>query len=202
MRGVPKVLAITGRPGIGKSTLLARIAAEAAGLGCKVGGVTTPEVRERGVRVGFKVRGLLTGGEAWLASTTPPSGAARAARVGRYFVYGESAGLLVAEELAKAVQEADLIVVDEVGPMELLLKGFKEWVVRLLSEPAKPTALTFHERLGERSPDLYNLISSKRVIRLTESNRSQYLAQARELARWLLDEAECAKGGQGAHLRA
>ena len=198
-----KVLAITGRPGIGKTTLLSRIASEATGMGCAVGGLTTPEVRERGVRVGFKVRALLTGAEAWLASAAPPPvGGARALRVGRYFVHEEEAEALIDRELARAVREADLIVVDEVGPMELLLGGFREWMARLLGEPAKPVAITFHERLGDRSPELYRLIASKRVVRLTEANRSQYLAQARELARWLVNEAECAKGGQGADLRA
>ncbi|MFP3237452.1 MAG: nucleoside-triphosphatase, partial [Vulcanisaeta sp.] len=46
---------VTGPPGVGKTTLVRKVADYARGLGLKVFGFVTVEVREGGSRVGFKI---------------------------------------------------------------------------------------------------------------------------------------------------
>ncbi|MFQ5949751.1 MAG: nucleoside-triphosphatase, partial [Nitrospiria bacterium] len=45
-------LLLTGRPGVGKTTLLERAL---RGLGVPIGGFYTREIREKGMRVGFQL---------------------------------------------------------------------------------------------------------------------------------------------------
>ncbi|MCE7698939.1 MAG: metallopeptidase TldD-related protein [Methanobacterium paludis] len=46
---------ITGKPGIGKTTVLNRVKEAVEDLSHSVGGVTCPEIRENGRRVGFNI---------------------------------------------------------------------------------------------------------------------------------------------------
>jgi len=59
-------LAVTGRPGVGKTTLCMKVY-NALKDEMVVKGFITREVREKGVRVGFKLVDLASGEESWLA---------------------------------------------------------------------------------------------------------------------------------------
>jgi len=50
-----KIFFLTGRPGIGKTTVLLRIVEKLKKEGLKVDGLISREVREDGARVGFKI---------------------------------------------------------------------------------------------------------------------------------------------------
>lgn len=139
----PPRLGITGRPGVGKSTVFREIMDYLAGKGVRIGGIIAPEVRERGLRVGFKLVDLLTGGETWLARKDVVS----RARVGSYGVL-ESASSFVRESLSKALTSAEVIGIDEIGPMELKLAGFTQ-LVREIVESDKFFIFVVHYRLSE-----------------------------------------------------
>mgnify|MGYP000895438870 CR=1 FL=1 len=54
-------IAITGNPGIGKSTVVAKAAEKLADKpGFKIGGIRTAEIRKKGQREGFSIRDLAT----------------------------------------------------------------------------------------------------------------------------------------------
>src|SRR5215471_12494383 len=62
----PRIL-ITGSPGSGKSTLMARLIQDIHAK--NIAGLSTPEIRHNGIRSGFKMIDLASGEETILAST-------------------------------------------------------------------------------------------------------------------------------------
>ncbi|MEM2136586.1 MAG: NTPase [Candidatus Methanomethylicia archaeon] len=136
------IIAITGRPGIGKSTVCYKVINLLKEHGFIVGGIICPEIRKNGVRIGFKVLDLISGREGLLAHINYPS----QIRVGKYYVQLKSFEDVAIPALSSAVKVADVIVFDEIGPMEL--KSDK--VLRFLSSSIdKPIILVVHWRIGE-----------------------------------------------------
>jgi len=52
---------LTGRPGVGKTTVVESLVEKALGKGASVSGVVSPEMREEGERVGFRITDVSTG---------------------------------------------------------------------------------------------------------------------------------------------
>jgi nucleoside-triphosphatase len=126
---VPLRILLEGRPGIGKTTVAARLAALLRERGIDVRGFVTDELRERGRRVGFAVRAL-DGAQATLAHVRlrgPP-------RVGRYGV-----DLAAFEQVALPALETPpndgVVVIDELGKMELASNAFCDAVRGLFDAP-------------------------------------------------------------------
>ncbi|MET1159837.1 MAG: NTPase [Thermoprotei archaeon] len=160
-------IVITGRPGIGKSTLFNNIVNRLRIEGFKVGGIVAPEVRDNsGRRLGFKIVDLLSSEEAWLARKDANS----SVRVGRYGVLVKEASRIISNALARALREADVIAIDEVGPMELKIPAFRHYL-HLVLESDKPRILVIHYRL--RDPDILNKIEKAEKHIVTESNRDR-----------------------------
>ena len=115
---------LTGRPGIGKTTLIKRLI-EATPL--SKGGFYTEEVREKGQRVGFSLT-TLDGKESVLAHVEIKS----PYRVGRYGVDVNTFEKIGVESIRKAISDNTLIIIDEVGRMELFSRKFREVVLEAL----------------------------------------------------------------------
>ena len=109
-------LLITGMPGAGKTMLIRAVVAESP---LKAGGFVTEDIREGGERVGFRVSSL-DGHVGVLAHVKGVQGP----RVGRYHVDVPAFEAIGVSALEKATAEADLIVVDEIGKMELCSPRF------------------------------------------------------------------------------
>ncbi len=123
----PHALLLTGHPGVGKTTVIRRVA---AGLGAwRARGFTTEETRAQGRRTGFRLK-TLDGRRATLART----GLASPHRVGAYGVDLAALDRVVASTLAldRAVQ---VYLVDEIGKMECLSPRFVSAVRELLDSP-------------------------------------------------------------------
>ena len=127
-------LLLTGPPGCGKTTVVERVVAmlpsEAAG------GFLTRELREGRRRVGFEVR-TLDGERAVLAHV----GLRSRFRVGRYGVDLASFERVGVAALERAIAAGRLIVVDEIGKMELFSERFRRAVLAAL-EAALPVLAT------------------------------------------------------------
>lgn len=121
-------LLVTGPPGSGKTTLVRRILDR---LPCPADGFFTEEVREHGRRVGFRLV-TLDGKSAFLAHVDWR----HLPRVGRYGVDTRVLDTLAVEAIRKAVEQRALVVVDEIGPMELLSPTFRDTVVWALDQGA------------------------------------------------------------------
>lgn len=124
----PAVL-LTGAPGVGKSTIIGKVANI---LGQKAGGFLTTEVRDKdGLRSGFQIVAL-HGERMLLASTNPSYKSAHWQPFGRYWVNGDAVEQVAIPAIVHAIREAQVVIVDEIGPMELLSAAFCDVVWRLL----------------------------------------------------------------------
>ena len=124
---MPKIL-LTGRPGCGKTTLIKRVVKEVA---LPAGGFYTEEIRERGGRIGFKII-TLEGEEAVFARVdfkTPE-------RLGKYGLDLSALETMAVAALRKAARARQLVVIDEIGPMEIRSAIFREAVNEALDSGA------------------------------------------------------------------
>jgi len=71
---VKRLLFVTGRPGIGKTTVLLNATEKLKARGYIVGGMISREVRQNGSRVGFELVDLKTTEKGWLAHINQPIG--------------------------------------------------------------------------------------------------------------------------------
>lgn len=159
--GAPPRLLVEGRPGSGKTTAVARLVELLRGKGVAVNGFITRELRERGKRVGFTLE-TLDGQRGRLAHV----GVRGDQRVGRYGVVHDDLERLAIPALRAP---ADVVVVDELGKMELGCAAFRDAVTALLDSPV-PLVATVHARPDPFTDELKRR-PSVAVLRLTPSNR-------------------------------
>ncbi len=126
---MPRVYLLTGRPGTGKTSLIKQAVAE---LKSRAGGFYTEEIRSQGVREGFKLV-TLDGETAMLAHVDIHS----PHRVSKYGVNIDSLAQIGVPALQKAARQCDLVVIDEIGKMELFSTEFREAVSRLIDSGKK-----------------------------------------------------------------
>ena len=160
---------ITGRPGIGKTTAVVRVVELLRREGIEVGGFISEEIRVRGTRVGFRVVDLKTGRQGYLARV----GRGRGPRVGKYVVDLEEFERIGVRAVESAISEAEVVVVDEIGPMELYSRRFREVVERALDSD-KVVLATIHWRAGKG--EFGRKILSRRdieILRLDFENRDR-----------------------------
>ncbi len=105
-----RLIFLTGRPGIGKTSVLLQTKELLKAKGFTTGGMISRESRERGIRTGFEIVDLETGKKGRLAHVNQPTGP----RVGKYRVNLGDLNTLGAGSILRAAEEADIIVIDEV----------------------------------------------------------------------------------------
>ena len=115
---------LTGPPGVGKTTLIMRVIEKIKNRG--VGGFYTEEIREKGVRTGFKIL-TLDGNEGILSHVDHDS----RVRVGRYRVNIDDLENIAVKSILDSLGK-DTIIIDEVGRMELVSEKFRDAVMKAL----------------------------------------------------------------------
>lgn len=164
-------VAITGKPGVGKSTLCLKVF-ERLGDRKRVTGFITKEVREKGQRVGFEIVDLKTG-QRWVLARKEEG----EPKVGKYRVYVENVDVM-AEKLSGLSDDFDLLILDEFGPMELKSRKFVHAVEELLNSDLN-MIFTVHYRSNH---PLVGRIKREFVLfTLTEENRDEIFQEVLEL---------------------
>jgi len=170
------IVALTGRPGVGKTTLFFNVVEELKKEGVIVYGFYCPEVRVSGHRVGFKIVDIRSGKSAWLAIVREFIEHCRMTinltnkRVGKYIVVrdAESVGI---EALKKPEYGKALLAIDEIGPMELSLPRLRQSIITAL-EKANTAIVVIHRNLNDQA--VLRILNEKRaeIITVTEQNRA------------------------------
>ena len=134
-----RLIFVTGPPGIGKTSVLLRSVNGLKSRGYEIGGMISRDVREGGVRVGFEIMDFSTGQRGWLAHINQPTGP----KISKYRVNLTDLEAIGVSSILDAIRNADIIIVDEIGPMELFSSGFKDAVIQAV-ESDKPVLGTIH----------------------------------------------------------
>jgi nucleoside-triphosphatase len=159
------IIVLTGAPGVGKTTALIRVARALKERGVKVGGIVSRELRTNNMRIGFEFIDLSTNDRNVLASIT-----GNGPKVGRYFV--NVAGChFAAEQLMNAVRNSDVIICDEIGPMELKSRELIDSARNLL-DIDKKVIVVVHQKLQHLLIDEFRNKSSL-LINLDLENREK-----------------------------
>ena len=157
---------LTGQPASGKTTAIRKTVELLKSEGVKVAGIMTTEMRENGVRVGFSIEDLVTKKTGVLAHVRQMEGP----RVGKYRVNLSDIQRVAVEGIRRAISEADVIVVDELGPMELNSEPFIQSVQAALAAP-KHFIGTIHKHASH--PLIVGIKSNPnyQILELTLENR-------------------------------
>ena len=134
-----RILLLTGVPGVGKTTLVRRVADRLGDL--RVAGFTTEEIREEGRRLGFRIVDF-EGRARIMAHVDFPG----PARVGRYGVDVAAIEAIATTSLTPD-PAVDLSIVDEIGKMECLAEGFV-WAMRALLDSDRRVLATIARKGG------------------------------------------------------
>ena len=166
------VYLLTGRPGTGKTSLIKQAV---AGIQGKAGGFYTEEVRNQGVRLGFKLV-TLDGHSAILAHVDIRS----PYRVSKYGVDINSLDRVGVAALHRAAEECALVVIDEIGKMELFSDNFREAVLQILDSGRRLLGTIM------LSPNPWaDAIKQRSQVNLIEVTRANHHQVLQELLRWL-----------------
>ena len=159
---------LTGPPGIGKTTVIMRTVSLLRQNDISVGGMITNEIREGRSRVGFEVIDIFSNKRGILAHVTYKYGP----RVGKYRVNIQDLERVGVNAILHAIENCDVIVIDEIGKMELFSPKFVKAVETALASN-KVILGTVHMRathpLARRIRQ--GLMERVIVIRVTYQNR-------------------------------
>ena len=163
---------LTGRPGTGKTSLIKQALTAFKG---KAGGFYTEEIREQGTRLGFKLV-TLGGQEAILSHVDIHS----RYRVSKYGVDIASLDRVGVSALCQAARQCDLVVVDEIGKMELFSANFRETVLEIIGSGKKVLGTIMLD-----SNPWADAIKRQPQVNLIEVTRANYYQVLADLRHWL-----------------
>ena len=158
---------ITGKPGVGKTTLIRKIIQEIQPL--SMSGFFTSEIRSKGYRSGFELRGL-NGNRGVLAHV----GLDSRHRVGKYGV--DTPGFeMFLEKLNLFHPNVQLIVIDEIGKMELFSNRFRMLILEALD--AKISLLATIALKGKGFIQEIKQSPNAHLVTVTHENRDHLLPE-------------------------
>ncbi len=171
------VYLLTGSPGAGKTTLIRQAVAR---LKVKAGGFYTHEIRTGGVRQGFKIT-TLNGQEAILSHINISS----PHRVSKYGIDIESLDRVGVAALHHAITECGVIVIDEIGKMELFSPRFREAVLKAMESGKKVLGTIM------LNPNPFaDQVKKHPQVRLIQVSRANHDHVLTEIVRWLQPKSD------------
>ncbi|MCD6461562.1 MAG: NTPase [Thermoplasmata archaeon] len=163
----PMKIGLTGLPGVGKTDTVMRIVRMLEEEEYTSGGMITKAIMEEGERVGFTVENIITGEVRTFAHINIDS----RHKVGKYGVDLKALEEVGVAAIREAMEEADIIVIDEVGRMEVESSLFVQTVEDAL-DCGKPVIITLHKK--SRNPLLQDIRRRDdiRILEVTLVNKN------------------------------
>jgi nucleoside-triphosphatase len=178
---VKRVFLLTGSPGSGKTTAIQKIVSR---LSCEAGGFYTEEIREGGRRTGFAL--ITLDGRSGVLAHVRIRGIPR---IGKYGVDLSVMDGIAVDCLTRAMAEKDIVIIDEIGPMELLSKRFREVVMQVLESDVLVLGSIVRRRTD--FTDAIKRHPSVRVVEIDRANREQIPA---DIVEWIRKTGRCELG--------
>jgi len=168
MDDIPKI-GITGMPSVGKTKTLLKIIEKIEKTGYKIEGMVTEPIVESKKRVGFYVMDWLTKDKEVFAHLSLDV----KDKIGKYGVNVTALEKVGIPAIEKAISDEtiNVIIIDEIGKMEMLSEKFCEVVIEALDSD-KPILVTLHKK--SRSPLLQDVRRRDdiRILEVTPVNRN------------------------------
>jgi len=161
-----RIFILTGAPGTGKTTVLQKVVDTLKTKSVSVGGIVSNEVRKTGVRVGFEILDLNSGKHGWLSHINQNAGP----QVGKYRVNLQDLDNIGAQAITEAVQKCQIVVIDEIGPMELYSEKFKQ-AVTLAVESGKLVFAIVHAKATDTLITSLKQKEDMEIFTVTRANR-------------------------------
>ncbi|MDR3282893.1 MAG: NTPase [Candidatus Methanoplasma sp.] len=160
-------IGITGLPGSGKTYALLRVIEMLKENDLQIGGMIDESVTDGRRKTGFSVRNILTGETKVFASSDIES-KIMIGKIGVDLSKFEEIGIVA---IRTACKQCDIIVIDEVGKMEVESPAFIDAVKEAL-DADKPMILTLHKK--SRNPLLQDIRrrDDVRILEVTPTNRN------------------------------
>jgi nucleoside-triphosphatase len=154
---------LEGQPGVGKTTLAIAVVEALTERGVEVSGFTTEEIREWGSRAGFAIEAIGGGREvmAHVDYSGPP-------RVGKYGVDLEA---LEQVALPALDSRSDVLVIDELGKMELHSRALRDAVTVAMQKDANVVATV--QASAHPFTDALKSRDDVNVLQVTRANRDE-----------------------------
>ncbi len=160
-------IGITGLPGSGKTENLIRIINLLEEHEKLVGGMITEPIMEDTIKVGFSVMNWQTKEKGVLAHKDIETDK----QIGEYYLDLDVLENIGVNAIRQAIDEADVIVIDEVGKMEVESSNFVHYV-KVAMDCETPMILTLHKK--SRNPLLQDIRRRDdiRILEVTPINKS------------------------------
>ncbi|MDR2845796.1 MAG: NTPase [Candidatus Methanoplasma sp.] len=160
-------IGITGLPGSGKTFALLRVIEMLRESDIVIGGMIDEPLTDGRRKIGFTVRNIFTGETEVFASPEIES-KIMIGKIGVDISKFESVGIAA---IKTACRDCDIIVIDEVGKMEVESQAFIDAVKEAL-DVDKPMILTLHKK--SRNPLLQDIRrrDDVRILEVTPTNRN------------------------------
>ena len=161
---LPKII-ITGPPRCGKSTLISKLIDFYKDKKYVIHGFLTPEVRKENKRIGFDILDINSRERTELARI---EGIKSPFKLGKYNVFVENLELVIKKLESLEHLRHDLIIIDEIGKMELFSKKFQNYMIDLFKSNLKVIA-TIGQKMQH---SIKNFIMSKPNVICLNLNRN------------------------------
>jgi len=163
-----KIFIVTGSKGEGKTTQIQKIVVALKNQNISIGGILSPRVMENGATAGYDIQDIMTNERvAFLRKTSDE----RSPGIGSYSILPE--GMKKGcQALKNSQNNTQVVVIDEVGRLELNNKGWAENIHRLLNGSKCPLILSVRERFMEEIIDKWHL-KDYTIWRVSENDPEQ-----------------------------